>query len=98
MTRYLPAFARRPRAGPVTLWHVLTQTAGPTNTRRFYEWCCTREELLRDLAATPLSAPPGTQVTYSDLGFVALGEIVAQVAGSRSTRVSGGSHRAARDD
>ena len=80
VVRYLPGFAAC-REGPVTLWHLLTHTAGLPDTGKFYEWCSTREELLRDLAATPLSAPPGTQVTYSDLGFIALGEIVAQVAG-----------------
>jgi CubicO group peptidase (beta-lactamase class C family) len=82
VTHYLPAFAwSASQAGPVTLWHLLTHTAGLPGTRTFYEWCGTREDLLRDLAATPLAAPPGTQVTYSDLGFMALGEIVAQVAG-----------------
>jgi CubicO group peptidase (beta-lactamase class C family) len=80
VVRYLPGFAAC-RPGPVTLWHLLTHTAGLPGIRKFYEWCRTREELLRDLAATPLSAPPGTQVTYSDLGFIALGEIAAQVAG-----------------
>ena len=81
VTRYLPGFASSGPAGPVTLWHLLTHTAGLPDTRKFYEWCGSREELLRDLAATVLSAPPGAQVTYSDLGFIALGEIVAQVAG-----------------
>ena len=82
VTRYLPGFASSASpAGPVTLWHLLTHTAGLPDTRKFYEWCGGREELLRDLTATSLSAPPGTQVTYSDLGFIALGEIVAQVAG-----------------
>jgi CubicO group peptidase (beta-lactamase class C family) len=80
VTRYLPGFSAC-RAGPVTLRHLLTHTAGLPDTRMFYEWCGSREELLRDLAATPLSAPPGSQVTYSDLGFMALGEIVAMVAG-----------------
>ena len=80
VTRYLPGFAAC-RAGPVTLWHLLSHTAGLPDTRKFYEWCGTRAELLQDLAATPLTAPPGTQVTYSDLGFIALGEIVATVAG-----------------
>jgi len=80
VTRYLPAFAAC-RAGPVTIWHLLTHTAGLPGTRKFYEWCGSRGEVLHDLLATPLSAPPGTQVTYSDLGFIALGEIVAQVAG-----------------
>lgn len=80
VTRYLPGFAAW-REGPVTLWHLLTHTAGLPDTRKFYEWCGTREELLRELAVTPLTAPPGAQVTYSDLGFIALGEIVATVAG-----------------
>jgi CubicO group peptidase (beta-lactamase class C family) len=80
VTRYLPGFIAC-RAGPVTLWHLLTHTAGLPDTRKFYQWCGSRQELLQDLAATPLSAPPGTRVTYSDLGFIALGEIVAQVAG-----------------
>lgn len=82
VTRYLPGFTwSAGQAGPVTLWHLLTHTAGLPDTRKFYEWCGTREELLGELAATPLSAPPGTQVTYSDLGFIALGEVVATVAG-----------------
>ena len=80
VTRYLPGFTAC-EAGPVTLWHLLTHTAGLPDTRRFYEWCATREDLLRDLAATPLSVPPGIQVTYSDLGFIALGEIIATVTG-----------------
>ena len=80
VSRYLPGFVAC-REGPVTVRHLLTHTAGLPATRTFYEWCSTREELLQDLLATPLVSPPGTQVTYSDLGFIALGEIVATVAG-----------------
>jgi CubicO group peptidase (beta-lactamase class C family) len=80
VTRYLPGFAAC-RDGPVTVRHLLTHTAGLPDTRKFYEWCATREELLHDLLATPLTSPPGTGVTYSDLGFIALGEIIATVAG-----------------
>jgi CubicO group peptidase (beta-lactamase class C family) len=78
--RYLPAFAAL-HHGPVTIRHLLAHTSGLPDTRKFYQWCSGREELLRDLLATPLEAPPGTRVTYSDLGFLALGEIVAAVAG-----------------
>ena len=78
--RYLPGFTAL-RDGPVTIRHLLAHTSGLPDTRKFYQWCATREELLRDLYATPLQAPPGTSVTYSDLGFLALGEIVAAVAG-----------------
>jgi CubicO group peptidase (beta-lactamase class C family) len=80
VTRYLPGFVAG-QESPVTIRHLLTHTAGLPDTRKFYEWCDTRAELLRNLLATPLSTPPGTQVSYSDLGFMALGEIVARVAG-----------------
>jgi CubicO group peptidase (beta-lactamase class C family) len=65
----------------VTIRHLLTHTSGLPDSRKFYEWCSSRDELLHNLFATPLEAPPGTRVTYSDLGFLALGEIVAAVAG-----------------
>jgi CubicO group peptidase (beta-lactamase class C family) len=78
--RYLPGFAAL-RDGPVTIRHLLAHTSGLPDSRKFYQWCSSREELLRDLFATPLEAPPGTRVTYSDLGFLALGEIIAAVAG-----------------
>jgi CubicO group peptidase (beta-lactamase class C family) len=78
--RYLPGFTAL-GDGRVTIRHLLAHTSGLPDTRKFYQWCSSREELLRDLFATPLQAPPGTRVTYSDLGFLALGEIVAAVAG-----------------
>jgi len=37
------------------------------------------EAVVRGAATTPLEAPPGTQVTYSDVGFVLLGEIVRRI-------------------
>ena len=76
--RYLPSFEAL-RDG--TVRQLLTHTSGLPDTRKFYEWCASRAELLRDLHATPLEAPPGTRVMYSDLGFMALGEIAAAVAG-----------------
>ena len=67
---------------PVTVRHLLTHTSGLPGSRKFYQWCRTREELLDDLYRTPLNAPPGTTVAYSDPGFIVLGELVAAVAGA----------------
>jgi CubicO group peptidase (beta-lactamase class C family) len=78
--RYLPGFTAL-RDGPVTIRHLLAHTSGLPDTRKFYQWCSSRGELLRDLFATPLQGRPGSRVTYSDLGFLALGEIVAAIAG-----------------
>jgi CubicO group peptidase (beta-lactamase class C family) len=65
----------------VTVRHLLTHTSGLPDTRKFYQWCTDRPSLLASLYSTWLVVPPGTRVTYSDLGFIALGEIVAVVAG-----------------
>jgi CubicO group peptidase (beta-lactamase class C family) len=75
--RYLPRFAHP----AVTVRQLLTHTSGLPGSRKFYQWCASREELLDDLYATPLEAPPFTRVVYSDLGFMLLGELAAAVAG-----------------
>src|SRR5690348_993675 len=77
---YLPGFAACRDAG-VTIAHLLTHTSGLPGSRQFYRWCGSRAGLLRDLYLTPLEAPPGTRVRYSDPGFIALGEMVTAVAG-----------------
>jgi CubicO group peptidase (beta-lactamase class C family) len=76
--RYLPSFAA---LRDVTVGQLLTHTSGLPDTRKFYEWCDTAGELVRALHATPLAAEPGSRVVYSDLGFLALGEIVAAIVG-----------------
>jgi CubicO group peptidase (beta-lactamase class C family) len=77
---YLPDAAAC-RDGGVTVAHLLTHTAGLPGSRRFYRWCRSDADLLRDLGQTPLGQPPGTGVAYSDPGFILLGEVVAAVAG-----------------
>jgi CubicO group peptidase (beta-lactamase class C family) len=66
----------------VTIRDLLTHTSGLPTSVKYYEWCSSREPVLRALFGTPLEAPPGTRVVYSDLGFMTLGEIVAAVTGS----------------
>jgi CubicO group peptidase (beta-lactamase class C family) len=77
---YLPGFGAC-RDARVTIAHLLTHTSGLPGSRQFYRWCGSRADLLRDLSATPLEAPPGSRVRYSDPGFITLGEVVAAVAG-----------------
>ena len=77
VTRYLPAFA----APDVTVRELLSHTSGLPASVKFYEWCADADQLWRELFATPLEAPPGTRVAYSDLGFMLLGRLAATVAG-----------------
>ena len=65
----------------VTVRHLLTHTSGLPDSRKFYQWCTDRSSLLASLYSTSLVVPPGTRVTYSDLGFITLGEIVAVMTG-----------------
>ena len=77
---YLPDAAAG-RDGRVTVAHLLTHTSGLPGSRRFYRWCGSRAELLRDLRQITPERPPGSAVAYSDPGFMLLGEVVAAVAG-----------------
>jgi CubicO group peptidase (beta-lactamase class C family) len=78
VARHVPA-ASWP--GPVTVRHLLTHTSGLPASARLHEGCGTRDQLLSELYRIPLEAPPGTRVTYSDLGYIVLGELVAGAAG-----------------
>src|SRR4029453_14355665 len=39
------------------------------------------DEAIKRLTKESLRNPPGTRFTYSDIGFIALGEVVARVSG-----------------
>lgn len=80
VVKHLPA-ATQLAAPEVTVRQLLTHTSGLPSSVKFYEWCADRDQLLRELHATPLEVPPGTRVAYSDLGFMMLGEMAAAVTG-----------------
>ena len=78
----IPEFAGRdPRRKHVTYRHLLTHTSGLPAHVNF------RDEMGADaviarVCEAPLSAAPGTIVTYSDLGFMLAGAAVARIAGA----------------
>jgi CubicO group peptidase (beta-lactamase class C family) len=80
VVKHLPA-ATQLAAPEVTVRQLLTHTSGLPGSVKFYEWCADRDQLLHELYATPLEVPPGTRVTYSDLGFMMLGQMAADVTG-----------------
>src|SRR5450432_3574009 len=67
----------------VTVRELLSHTAGFTDypndfdMRRDY----TEEELLKIVEAIPLAYPPGTNWSYSNLGFLTLGILIHKVTG-----------------
>jgi CubicO group peptidase (beta-lactamase class C family) len=80
ITRFIPTFTGAEKER-VTLRHLLTHSSGLPAHREFYRQWSGHDEILAAVIAEPLEAPPGTQVVYSDLGFILLGEIVQRVTG-----------------
>jgi uncharacterized protein YbbC (DUF1343 family)/CubicO group peptidase (beta-lactamase class C family) len=65
----------------VTIEQLLTHVAGYAPDFDLRERWTGYDEAIKRLRAEPLRNPPGTGFTYSDIGFIALGEIVARVGG-----------------
>jgi len=78
--RWVPGFGDGERA-TITLRHLLTHTGGLLDSRRYYRFCATADEVLAAVTAEPLVAAPGERVVYSDLGFLLLGRVVERVTG-----------------
>ena len=80
VSRYLPAFAG-PGKSAVTVRQLLLHISGLPAERRYYLHLRDAAEILAAALAEPLIAEPGTVFCYSDVGFIALGELAAAVAG-----------------
>ena len=78
--RYLPAFAG-PGKETVTVRQLLTHSSGLPGQRRYYQQLPGPAQILAAALAEPLAAAPGTAVCYSDVGFIILGQLAADVAG-----------------
>jgi CubicO group peptidase (beta-lactamase class C family) len=78
--RWVPGFRDGARA-VITLRQLLTHTGGLLDSRRYYRFCASADEVLAAVAAEPLVTTPGERVGYSDLGFLLLGRVVERVTG-----------------
>lgn len=85
---WIPDFAAAAKFDPnpawrarVTLGMLLLHDSGLPNHRDFYKEAKGHDAILARVLAEPLVHEPGTQVEYSDLGFILLGEIVQRLTG-----------------
>ena len=81
VVKYLPGFGDGAAKDRVTLRHLLTHSSGLPAISEVYRLPGTAEERFAAVVAEPLESPVGTVVKYSDLGFIMLGRIVAEVTG-----------------
>ena len=65
----------------VTIRHLLAHCSGLPAWKRLWEVPGGKAARVTALLRTPLDTPPQTTCTYSDMGFIVLGELVAAVAG-----------------
>jgi CubicO group peptidase (beta-lactamase class C family) len=78
VARFIPEFAKNGKED-ITIFHLLTHTSGLIAHRQFYEENLTTEQILERICDEQLVAPIGTQVIYSDLGFILLYKIIELV-------------------
>ena len=64
----------------ISVRHLLEHSAGLPAHRRFWESSRGRTEYELALRTVPLERPPGTASVYSDVGFMALGFLLAVVS------------------
>ncbi|HKY43364.1 MAG TPA: exo-beta-N-acetylmuramidase NamZ domain-containing protein [Pyrinomonadaceae bacterium] len=65
----------------ITIEHLLTHVSGYAPDFDLKERWTGYDEAIKRLIKEPLRNPPGTRFTYSDIGFIALGEVVARAGG-----------------
>lgn len=80
VVRYLPEWTA-PGASRITVRNLLSHNSGLQAGRLFYKEANTAEEAFQQLFATSPDTVPGVRYTYSDIGFILLGRLVARVSG-----------------
>jgi uncharacterized protein YbbC (DUF1343 family) len=88
LAKYVPECAGDGK-GAITLRQLLLHTSGfPADTPKD-DFAHGRDEAIRRICNTPLSAAPGLKSTYSDLGFILLEEVVRRVTSEELPVFSG---------
>jgi uncharacterized protein YbbC (DUF1343 family) len=77
---YLPDFAANGK-DRITVHHLLTHVGGLIADNSIKDYSGTPEQSIANIMALKPDAEPGQEFTYSDVGFIVLGEIVKKVSG-----------------
>src|SRR5947209_6355379 len=80
VAQYLPAFAQNGKER-ITVEQLLLHTSGLIADNPESEYQDGRSKSLERIYQLKPVAEPGTRFTYSDMGYIVLGELVAQLAG-----------------
>jgi beta-N-acetylhexosaminidase len=88
VSRYVPEFAAAAKSDPNSTWraritirNLMLHDSGLPGIRQFFKDTKGYDSIIARVVSEPLVHEPGTQVEYSDLGFLLLGEIVQRLTG-----------------
>jgi CubicO group peptidase (beta-lactamase class C family) len=84
LVELLPEFAgsagnNDPQRRAVTLQMLLAHSSGLPAYIKLFQTAHTKEDLLKQALAVPLTAAPGTRAEYSDIGFILLGQAIERL-------------------
>lgn len=80
VSAYIPEFGQNGK-NDVRIRHLLTHTSGLAAWDALYRRVKSKEEMYDAIHKMSLATPIGSKYTYSDLGFIILGELVEKVSG-----------------
>lgn len=81
VSKHWPAFGANGKER-VTVAHLLLHTSGLTADNAIADYADGRARALERVAGQKLETEPGARFRYSDVGFIALGELVERVGGA----------------
>jgi CubicO group peptidase (beta-lactamase class C family) len=81
VVRYLPEFGETPGHDTITVRNLLSHSSGLKSADGVWRNAKDRQDLLRQIYATPATEPAGSAFAYRDTNIILVGEIVQRLTG-----------------
>ncbi len=82
VVKYIPKFGVNGK-DKITIKNLLLHNSGLPAFKKFYEFCSSADDVLKDIYSSKLEYPTGEKMVYSDLGIITLAKIIEKVTGKR---------------
>lgn len=82
VVKFIPEFGVNGK-DKITIKNLLLHNSGLPAFKKFYEFCTSADDVLKDIYSSKLEYPIGEKMVYSDLGIITLAKIIEKVTGKR---------------
>ncbi len=82
VVKYIPEFGVNGK-DQITIKNLLLHNSGLPAFKRFYEFCSSADDVLKDIYYSKLEYPTGEKTIYSDLGIITLAKIIEKVTAKK---------------